>query len=379
MDFADFSGPHGDVVEVRNTFLHVRTPSQSNLEAAARSDFVCNYGEYPELASGSPSTPTSKSRSRRPGKKARARMVRRSTLTSISTDTSISTEIPLEPHLEVSESGLTSDTQCESLSESAAIDGDDSRASSLASTAPPLPTPPCTNADPQELPRAMVASGGGAGAFVVGALCTVALLGLFWSIGIIQIQVPFSTGRHCHADATSNALQTLKEEMERRLASQELMMKDLMSQVRTAQVETIHLNKGSDEGYKVDAALQKQSAQHDSDLEHSTLHTYAHAQDSESAQSLSREPEAGAALGISLAQNNRSLNYFPHGSSKSDLALAASVNASRREWFDFKSLCSIWIGLVLICSMVQEPFRSLISDKVHEKPLEQDAPMPAEE
>jgi len=340
MDFADFSGLHGDVVEVRNTFLHVRATTHSNLEAAARSDFVCNYGEYPELASESPSiTPTSKSRCRRPGKKARARMVRRSTITSMPTD--ISTELLSEPHLESSSYGPPPDTQCKSLSEPAPID--DYHCSTVEAQEP-SPMPQCSTAEAHGLASTKVASSRVAGALVVGAMCIVAVVALFWSIGLVQIHIPHSVGRHGPADVTSHSLQALKEEMEKRLASQELMIEDLMSQVLSARATT-KLDKGSDE--------------------------WSNARDRDSDQKQRGELEVGADLGVSAVLSNSSLNYFPHGSSHSDLtshlASASSVSASRSGWLHLKTLCSIWISTVVVCSVVQEPFRSLINDKVHEK------------
>merc|ERR1719478_1539941 len=93
MDFSDWTGLNGDVVEVRNTFLHVRKDNEGSLDAAVRSDFIVNYRDYPDLSlGGTNGTPMAKSKNKRPGKKARIRM-RRNTLTSMSSDA------PLEPCL----------------------------------------------------------------------------------------------------------------------------------------------------------------------------------------------------------------------------------------------------------------------------------------
>jgi hypothetical protein len=416
IDFADFSSPDGKVLEVRNTFLHVRNPDGSNPGAASRSDFVCNYSGYPELEQvqvPESSAIAAKSKSRRPGKKARARMIRRlSTLQSIN---SVSTEASAEPqsnstNVTPSEASLearSDHTASQSLSEAASCDDtsafgeslspsvislvddfvDDclsmtlSDVASLASQAP-APIPALVNTQPhcagdgslsrstsctsitallpfastssdklqqQEVSQEKASKGGAvwiAGAFACGALFAIALLALFWSSGAVQVQ--FAPTINHEAETARSALETFKEQAEKRLATQERMLQDIVAHMQTTQasvgMETKDARSGSTNAPAIQQGLEAAS---DFSLSQSNGSTVA----------------SGIDLLIAKPDMFTSLEKL---SAATSLPHEDSNEAARGWWINSRLAGAVWLGMVFFCSMFQTTLASNLQKRAEQ-------------
>lgn len=447
MDFADFSSPDGKVVEVRNTFLHVRNPNESNSGAASRSDFVCNYSEYPELAQEQVPEDlviATRSKNRRPGKKARARMMRRlSTLSSIS---SISTEAPADPQSNGETSGLPTEvlpdahsdhTSSQTLSEapssddtstlgeslplsvmslvddfvddclsmtlsdvasmtppalaptgdnslrtSVVADGDDSfsRATSsesiqTASRTESLLSAPSVASDnvtPRAMPDERTSKGGLTriiGAFAFGVLFAIASFALLWSTNAVQIRFASTTEDH-HTEVAQKALESFKEQAEKRLATQERMLQDILAKMQTAQAaqdgdrEVTEVSKS-----KASGGIERVAAPSVSANVPQTHEQVFQVSDVLSSPSNSTSTMSSIALLLSKPDVLSGSSFegagdLLDGSKKLDIGTAlphqAASEAARGWWINTRLACAVWFGLVLICSMFQTFFlRSL--------------------
>lgn len=277
-------------------------------------------------------------------------MGRRNTLSSMSTEAS------LEPQSENSESGMTPEAHldvgpsetptvddCQSKStplvstvqavETPTVDDCQCKSALVASIAQAVASPPCTSNDgaPKAVP------------FCAGALFVVVAIGLFWGIGAIQIQITVSTVEHCPDSSAQNTLHNLKEEIEKRLAPQERILKDLIAEVHAMQRGKGIDQTGLEAASKMDIVQQA------------------------SAQKLfvSSSNSTGFVLGSNIplfttAASTSGVNKddLLHGVDEHDLALADPHDVSHRGWFHIKSLCSVWLSLVVICSIAQAPFLS---------------------
>jgi len=136
----------------------------------------------------------------------------------------------------------------------------------------------------------------------------------------------------------------MKEEIEKRLAPQERILKDLITEVHAMQG-----GKGMDQT-GLEAASKMAIPQQDS------------------VQKLvvsSSSNSSGFVLGSNIqlfatAASTSGVNKVDllHGDDEHDLAWADPHDVSHRGWFHVKSLCYIWLSLVVICSIAQAPLLS---------------------
>jgi len=433
MDFADWSEAG---LEVKNTFLHVASPHQRK---SVKSDSICNYTLYRQPESESESLLTSsaenltaeseseslpianaetltaeKSKNKRPGKKARARIQKRSnrcdTLASIA---SISTEASSDQDMQSPRSEHELDIQPETLcsvgfSEFVAVDDDHSRTSPhcdiafsqapvvdvttpcCASIELPLSTPAYvanealvelqaqdfdvaqqvsaevkqssqTEAEksaPDVLPErsevvertALVAS-----SFLFGALFVTVLLGLLWCTGVVQIQVAQGTNimERCH----QNELKTFKEDIEARLASHERRLQDVVeitetmpSQQQPVAAEDMEARLGSQKRSITDAADTAETMPIQRQPVAAGLFSPT------SGNSVDRGRVAApvaAALESDLSPRGASLEESDQSLGNSHERDVASQDGPASGWFDARLLCCVWLSLVLVCSMAQ--------------------------
>lgn len=420
VDFADWSEAG---LEVKNTFLHVCSPHQRK---SVKSDSICNYTLYrqPEnesesllasnaenvtaeseseslLNANAKNLTAEKLKNKRPGKKARARIQKRSnrrdTLASIA---SISTEASSDQDMQSPRSehelGIQPTTLCSGgLFGLAFAEGDHTstsphgdsgfpQAPAVDSTTPrstfielPLSTPACVanealvvlqaqdfdmaqqvaaevkqslqteaeKSEPDVLPErsevverpALVAS-----SFLFGVLFVTALLGLLWSTGVVQIQVAQGTMEHCHM----NELKAFKEDIEARLAFHERRLQDVAEITETM------------------PSQQQPVASEDSEARlGSKEHRIKEAADTTETMPVQRQP---VAAGLSSPTSGR---HVVRGRVAAPVAAApesdlrplgnsheqdvASLDGPPSGWLDARSLCCVWLSLVFFCSMAQ--------------------------
>jgi len=276
-------------------------------------------------------------------------MRRNSTVQSMYSSSSTCTEVSEEPRSEMSDDRMSSKEHGDaSGSESTTADGCMSTCSSKASTI----ASNCGTAhvDEDEQNAALAPAVGGnpvskatsasslplqpeqphlwfAAPFVLGALSVKVLLVLLCCSGAVQLNF----GRNYHDHTAQHALETFKEEAEKRLASQELVLKDILSKV------------------------QKMQPKHDvpsiePDLVRKILDLRAIL--SESAKNGSGTTEHCLPVKDDIAGEQHPSDEFVHSSTSTS---STGSPASQTNWVGVKSICVAWLGMVAICSMFQIP------------------------
>jgi hypothetical protein len=170
--------------------------------------------------------------------------------------------------------------------------------------------------------------------FVSGVLFLAALLGLLWSVGAVHIQVNQLSVQSCHDDVAHHAVNTIREDVGKRFALQDKMLKDMMLQLQQMQASKDKLE---------DAAQVHTAAAVSNDEELGSVHPRgAVVRELEGNAETLLEKEAESAL---------------HG-------VEEAVNSAPEGWFGLKTFGFLWVVAVLACSAVQMPIYSKLRDKV---------------
>lgn len=418
VDFADWSEAG---LEVKNTFLHVCSPLRRK---SVKSDSICNYTLYSQPGSESESLPTAsadnftaeseseslpcanaenvtaeKSKNKRPGKKARARIQKRSnrhdtlaSIASVSTEASSDQDIQsprsehqlgiqpatlcsgglsgftfadadhtsTPPHVDIGSTFVElplSELACvatEALVELQAQDFDMTQ--QVAAEVKQSLQMEAEKSEPDVLPErrevvertALVAS-----SFLFGALFVTALLVLLWSTGVVQIQVAQGTMEPCH----KNELKAFKEDIEARLAFHERRLQDVaeITETMPSQQQPV-----SSEGIEAELGSKERKIKEAAD----TMQTMP----------IQRQPVAaglpfptsgsnivrGRAARPVAAAPEFDLSSSGASHEEADKPLGnlheqdvASLDGSARGWLAARSLCCVWLSLVFFCSMAQ--------------------------